>query len=233
SLAPGSPNATVDLGTLARQGTPGSSATVLWTVRATGDGVRRLSADASATRYGESFARSDGAELTSDGTPPTVSLTAPAGHQTDPSIPLTWSGTDSSAGVRDFDVDVSTDGSPYTTWLTATSDTSATFRGKPVKTYRFRVRATDELGSSSAYAESDAITIDAAAQPPGGGTKQRGDPHLRLKRIAAHRRIVVVSSRLALDTSGQVSIQSDARAGKKRIRRRVVTHALHGRVVAA
>src|SRR5439155_6541924 len=45
SLAPESP-ATVDLGTLARQGTPGSSATVSWTVRATGDGVRRLSANA-------------------------------------------------------------------------------------------------------------------------------------------------------------------------------------------
>ena len=195
--------------------------------------MRRLSANASATRYGEAFARTDGAELTSDGTPPTVSLTAPTGHQTGPGIALQWSGADASAGVRDFDVEVSTDGGPYAAWLTATSDTGATFRGKPRKTYRFRVRATDALGSSSAYAESDAITIDAPAQPPGGGTKQRHDPHLRLKRIARHRRVVYVSARLALDTSGQVSIQINARAGKKRIRRRVVTHALHGRVVAA
>jgi hypothetical protein len=233
ALAPGSADATIDLGTLARAGTPGASAVVAWTVRASGDGLRRLSAQASATRYGEAFARTDSATLTADGTPPSVSLTAPTGHLTEPAIPLSWSGKDSYAGVRDFDVEVSTDRGPYAAWLIATSDTSATFRGKAGKTYRFRVRATDALGSSSAYAESDAITIDAPAQPPGGGTKQRRDPHLRLKSIARHRRVVYVSARLALDASGQVSIEIAARAASKWIRRRTVTHALHGRVAIA
>jgi hypothetical protein len=180
-LAPGSPAPTRSLGTLAERGAPGATATVAWTVRATGDAVNRIRVTARAGRYGETFASSDDVVFTSDGTPPAPTIATPAGETTDPRLPVAWSATDSGTGVRDFDVEVSTDGGPFAPWLPATTAASATYEGAAGHAYRFRVRARDRLATPSAYLASPEVRV-AAATGPGGdppsppATGPGGDP---------------------------------------------------------
>lgn len=63
----------------------------------------------------------------------------------DPHFVVTWSGTDDAngTGVKDYDIYVSDNGSPYTLWLGSVVETSATFPGETGHTYRFYSRARD------------------------------------------------------------------------------------------
>ena len=78
---------------------------------------------------------------------------------------VTWSGTDNLSGIHSYDVQyrAGSDGT-WTTWRSATADTSATFGpASPVhvirdETYFFQVRARDHAGNLEAYPGGDGDT---------------------------------------------------------------------------
>ena len=92
--------------------------------------------------------------------PPISQVTAlPAAVPT--SFSVSWQGSDDPAGsgIAGFDVFVSTDGGPFTTWQTATTAMSAVFVGQIGHSYRFYSMATDNVGHREAVPESpDAYT---------------------------------------------------------------------------
>jgi hypothetical protein len=213
--------ATQPVGTLA----PGASTVVSWTVRANADAVNRISVRSTASRYGETFGSDDQATFTSDGSPPSVAIATPARSVTDPAIPLAWTGTDTGAGLRDYTVEVATNDGAFSPWLTATSATSATYAGTPGSRYRFRVRATDRLGTTSGYATSDEIAIEAPRaepqpvppQPPGPST--RTNPRLRIGSIARRGSRIELRGTVASDAFRKLTADLDAKSGAQRVRR--------------
>jgi hypothetical protein len=67
--------------------------------------------------------------------------------QSSTSIPLQWVGTDVGAGVQDFTIFVSDNGSPFTPFLTNVPSTSTTFPGQPGHLYGFFSTARDFVGN--------------------------------------------------------------------------------------
>jgi len=62
--------------------------------------------------------------------------------------------------VRHYDVAYKQGaGGAWTTWLTATIQTEATFLGQSNQTYYFRIQATDNVSNTSAWIESGPVTI--------------------------------------------------------------------------
>lgn len=66
-------------------------------------------------------------------------------------IRLSWTGTDSGAGIASYDVARSFDGAAYQTIASATTATSLDWSMVPGHSYRFRVRARDKAGNLSAW----------------------------------------------------------------------------------
>jgi hypothetical protein len=66
-------------------------------------------------------------------------------------IKLSWTGTDSGAGIASYDVGRSYDGGAYQTIAGATTATSLNWSMNPGHTYRFRVRARDKAGNVGAW----------------------------------------------------------------------------------
>ena len=220
-LAPGSNPRSQVVGDLP----PGGSAAVAWTVRARGDGLNRLVVGATASRYGETFRSDAEAMLTADGTAPSVAIAAPAGRTTDLALAVSWSGSDAGAGLRDYDVDVSTNDGPYTPWLTATTSTSATYRGTPGNRYRFRVRATDRLGTASGHAVSDEVAIVAPSDPPPVAPPiappppgVKSSPALRVKTMTRRGSRIQISGTIARDAFRRLTFELKGTAGRKRVR---------------
>ncbi|HEY5628752.1 MAG TPA: FlgD immunoglobulin-like domain containing protein, partial [Candidatus Limnocylindrales bacterium] len=79
---------------------------------------------------------------------------------TDEGIVVAWAASDVS-GVRSYDVQVSADGGPWTTWLTQTTQTTDVWLGTDGHAYAFRVRATDLKGNVGAWN----VTSTAATAP--------------------------------------------------------------------
>ena len=92
-------------------------------------------------------------DIVLDTTPPTA-LPDPLGaFQRDRRFDVDWTGSDETSGLDEFRVEVREAAlkggwSPWTEWLT-TPETSASFLGKPGRTYCFRVSAADLVGNSS------------------------------------------------------------------------------------
>src|SRR5207302_6829335 len=112
---------TQTLGTLQRQG----NAAATWTVRGDTDGLKQLTATASATAYGSTLSGTATKAITVDATPPTVTLAAPSGTTQTEAIAVQWGANDSGSKVAGYDVEVATNGGPYVPWLTAAAQTSA------------------------------------------------------------------------------------------------------------
>lgn len=96
---------------------------------------------------------------------PTSQMTAlPASHES-PTFNLSWAGSDDAtgSGLRDYDVWVSEQGSPYQHFI-STPETSATFNGKYGRTYRFYTTARDNAGNVELPPE----TFDAMTRVRGG-----------------------------------------------------------------
>jgi hypothetical protein len=85
-----------------------------------------------------------------DATPPTSAVAALPSTQTATDVALTWSGDDAGAGVAAYSIYVSTNGGPFTAFLTDTTDTAATFPGVVGSTYAFYSVAVDALGNREA-----------------------------------------------------------------------------------
>jgi hypothetical protein len=67
-------------------------------------------------------------------------------------IRLSWSGTDTGAGIASYDVARSYDGGAYSTIAAGTTATSMNWTMTPGHTYRFRVRARDRAGNLGSWA---------------------------------------------------------------------------------
>ena len=90
-----------------------------------------------------------------DSTTPTAGVVLLPSTTRDASIQVRWTGRDDTA-VERYDVQVSVDGGPWSTWLDGTARTSATYRGDDGHGYAFRVRARDTKGHWSPWDVSDA-----------------------------------------------------------------------------
>jgi hypothetical protein len=59
---------------------------------------------------------------------------------------VTWSGSDSGSGIKNFTIQVRDGSGPWTTWLNDKATTSATYHGESGHTYYFRSIAQDQMG---------------------------------------------------------------------------------------
>jgi spore germination protein YaaH len=75
-----------------------------------------------------------------------------------PRFRVTWSARDASR-IRRFDVQVSTNGKPFEPFVTGSTATSATFPGRPGRTYAFRVRAVDSHGNASPWTSAGSTSV--------------------------------------------------------------------------
>src|SRR5207302_11472917 len=87
-----------------------------------------------------------------DLTPPTSSVKVLPAATATLQIPLQWSGQDgpNGSGIASYNIYASDNGGPYTSFLLATTQTSASFAGVFGHTYRFYSVATDKAGNREA-----------------------------------------------------------------------------------
>jgi len=121
-----------------------------WTL-STGDGAKVLQARV-ADRAGN-WCPAANATIALDMTAPDSAVTATASKGST-SIIVSWNGTDAPSGVRRFEVQYQEDDGLWTDWLNVTAASNTTFEGSWGHTYRFRVRATDNVGNVGPYTES-------------------------------------------------------------------------------
>jgi spore germination protein YaaH len=86
------------------------------------------------------------AKFITDTTPPRSWVTRLPSSQTSPGFVVRWGGSDDSA-VASYDIQVSTAGGPWATWLTGTKATSGLYPGSDGRRYSFRIRARDVKGN--------------------------------------------------------------------------------------
>jgi spore germination protein YaaH/flagellar hook assembly protein FlgD len=86
----------------------------------------------------------------SDTTAPRVGVRTLPARQPNPALKVTWTGRDDVA-VKSYDVQVSTDGAAWASWLRGTRATAATWYGVDGHGYAFRVRGRDPKGNVSAW----------------------------------------------------------------------------------
>ena len=89
-------------------------------------------------------------KFVTDTTPPRAGIRVMASGQLNPGFVVTWTGRDDVAVVS-YDVQASTDGGTWRSWLAATKATSATWFGIDGHVYAFRVRARDPKGNLGAW----------------------------------------------------------------------------------
>jgi hypothetical protein len=90
------------------------------------------------------------AKFLGDRTPPMAGIVTLSPRQRDEGFRVGWTAYDESP-IRGYDVQASTDGGPWTAWLTGTTASSAIYLGTSERTYAFRVRATDIHGNVSPW----------------------------------------------------------------------------------
>jgi spore germination protein YaaH/flagellar hook assembly protein FlgD len=81
---------------------------------------------------------------------PQAGITMLPATQGDEGFVVTWSATDVSA-IASYDVQASTDGGPWTAWLTGTTATSDVWLGRDGHGYAFRGRAKDAKGNLGSW----------------------------------------------------------------------------------
>ncbi len=115
-------------------------------------------------------------------------------------IPVRWQATDGQAGVRGYDVEyrVKPAGS-WTTLLSGTARVQTEFTGEEGLSYRFRVRAVDNVGNASAWVEGEPSTVQTTV------TKYY---HLAGQRVAMRQGSTI--SYLYGDHLGSTSLVADA-----------------------
>ena len=98
---------------------------------------------------------------TIDAVPPTSKMKATADIKDSIHITLHWQGSDDigGSGVRDYDLYVSENGSPFVLYQKGIKDTSTAFAGALGKTYSFFALATDNTGNQEALKDAGEITV--------------------------------------------------------------------------
>ena len=84
---------------------------------------------------------------TIDGTKPISHVSVLPATQSSLGFNVPWTGTDVGSGVQGFTIFVSDNGGPFTSWLTNTTATQATYTGISGHTYRFFSIARDLVGN--------------------------------------------------------------------------------------
>ncbi len=85
---------------------------------------------------------------TLDTTSPASGLVAVPARTTKPQFLVTWQGDDEAgSGVQSYDVYVSDDGEPFTSWLSGTTETSMMYDGQLGHSYAFVTLARDNVGN--------------------------------------------------------------------------------------
>ncbi|MFO1432502.1 MAG: dockerin type I domain-containing protein [Candidatus Competibacteraceae bacterium] len=84
---------------------------------------------------------------TVDNTKPQSKVLPLTSAQQSPTFQVQWAGTDGESGVREHTVYVSENGGPASVFLNNTTETSASFTGKPGSTYAFYSMAMDYAGN--------------------------------------------------------------------------------------
>ena len=234
---------TRSLGTLA---TSSPTQTFTWAVKGTSDGIKALTAQAQASRYGETFTSSATDSFTVDATPPAPTIAAPQGTTASRSLAVTWGASDSFSSIASYDVEVAVDGGAWSPWITGTTLTRATYTGAVGHRYRFRVRATDSLGNGSEWLESSEATV---ADPPttgnpetdlGGGNPGGADPgggtiatkaklKVTLRSVKRTRAGVLVQGKVDAKATGGVTVTYTTKVGRKIYRARRYVRVAKGR----
>ncbi|HET7703997.1 MAG TPA: glycosyl hydrolase family 18 protein [Candidatus Limnocylindrales bacterium] len=111
-----------------------------------GAGIWALGYDGTRTELWAAIQR----KFITDTTAPVAGVRNLPTRQANPGFTVAWTGRDDVA-VASYDVQISTDGGPWATWLTATKATSAPLLGVDHHAYAFRVRARDARGNVSAW----------------------------------------------------------------------------------
>jgi len=106
-------------------------------------------------------------KFVTDTTPPTAGIVSLAPNQANPAFTVSWTGRDDVA-VASYDVQVSSVGGPWVSWLSGTKATSATWWGFEGRSYAFRVRARDPRGNVGAWNVSSNAATPAASLRVGG-----------------------------------------------------------------
>ena len=100
---------------------------------------------------------------------PTSSVSALPTRESRPNFTLSWSGQDDAggSGIASFDIFVSDNGSPFTAFLTGTTNTSATFNGTWGHSYAFYSVAVDNVGNRQTTPSTAQATTQVALEPFG------------------------------------------------------------------
>jgi len=78
---------------------------------------------------------------------PASNMSYVSSEKNDSTFIVSWSGTDTGSGIRDYTIYVSENGKDYSVWQYNTTETSAEFIGSTGATYRFYCIATDNVGN--------------------------------------------------------------------------------------
>ena len=154
---------------------------------------------------------------TIDVTPPQSHVSALPANETASTFSVSWSGTDTGAGIVAFAVYSSDNGGPFLPWLHDTTASSATYVGQTGHTYAFYSQATDAVGNvEPAHTAPDttttvsvgtnpasAISVQQYALPNSdGATWVEMDPtNLRVPFTPAVDSLVIISANADLWTS--------------------------------
>jgi hypothetical protein len=119
-----------------------------------------------------------------DSAPPASVASSPA-VVTGP-FQVTWWGSDATSGLSGYQIEVSDNGGPWTTWLHDQTGTAATYQGSVGHVYRFRSIATDRAGNVEVNYSSTGDTSTAVAKYLLSGTvyDERGTPLTGAKVVA-------------------------------------------------
>ncbi|MGE5607820.1 MAG: carboxypeptidase regulatory-like domain-containing protein, partial [Bacillota bacterium] len=98
---------------------------------------------------------------TVDATVPQGTVAAWTANATDTTFVVSWAGADAAgSGIAGYDIYVSDNGAPFSSWLTGTQATSAPFTGQDGHSYAFYAVATDNVGQRQSFpAEAQSTAI--------------------------------------------------------------------------
>jgi len=122
------------------------------------------------------------AKFLNDKTPPKVGIVNLPASETSEGFPVSWTGQDDWNGIASYDVQVSTDGGPFTAWLTGITETGDDFQGVSGHNYSFRVRATDGVGNVGPWDVTSTYTASPRS-PSTASSPSRPRPRTRWKRL--------------------------------------------------
>jgi spore germination protein YaaH/flagellar hook assembly protein FlgD len=133
-----------------------------------------------------------------DKTAPEAGITMLPTRERDEGFVVAWKGRDVSS-IASYDVQVSVDGGPWTTWRSRTRATSDVWLGANGHGYAFRVRATDSKGnaggwtSTTTWSSSPALAVGGFGRVTRDGLAYRTGPDTSAARLGALARGTIVA----------------------------------------